>query len=320
MGTFDLALTNLTSPPVLAFALGALAIGLRSEVRLPEPVHAALSTYLLLAIGIKGGHELRSTELGELWAPALATLALGLVIPVVAFGAAKTFVRLSDADAGALAAHYGSVSVVTFTATIAFLDETGVAVEGFMTALLAFLEVPAIVVALVLVSVRQGGRDEWRPAVREVITGRSVLLLVGGIVIGVAADAVAYEKVEPLFVTLFTGLLVLFLLDLGSIAASRLSDSGRPSLRLVIFAIALPVVAGTCGVLAGTATGLSIGGATVLGVMAASASYIAATAAVRIALPEANPGYYLTASLAITFPWNLVIGIPLMYALARAVG
>lgn len=320
MANLDLALTNLTSPPVLGFALGAVAVALRSELRLPDPIHLALSTYLLLAIGIKGGHELRNAELGELWAPALVTLALGVAISIVAFGVARSVVRLDDTDAAAIAAHYGSVSVVTFTATLAFLDETGVAVEGFMAVLLALLEVPGIVVALALVSARRGGRSEWRPAVREVLTGRSVLLLVGGIVIGAAADATAYDKVAPLFVTLFTGLLVLFLVDLGSIAAARLRAEGRPPARLVVFAIAMPVLNGVAGVFLGSATGLSVGGATVLGVMAASASYIAATAAVRIALPEANPGYYLTASLAITFPWNLVVGIPLLYGLASATG
>lgn len=320
MAAIDLAFINLTSPPVLAFVLGALAVALRSELRLPEPVHVALSTYLLLAIGIKGGHELRTTDLGEVWAPALATLALGVTIPVLVFFFTRAFVRLDDANAAALAAHYGSVSVVTFTAATTFLDEAGVPVEGFMTALLAMLEIPAIIVALVIVSVRRGDHERWHQALREVLTGRSVLLLVGGIVIGLAAVPEAYVKVEPLFVGLFTGLLVLFLLDLGTIAAARLGESGRPSTRLVAFGIVVPVVNGLVGVLLGNAAGLSVGGATVLGVMAASASYIAATAAVRIALPEASPATYLTASLAITFPWNLVVGIPLLYAVSDGLG
>ncbi len=318
--TFDLALTNLTSPPVLAFALGAFAVAMRSELRLPDPVHAALSTYLLLAIGIKGGHELQGVDLSEFWAPLLATIALGVTIPFVAFVVARRFVRLDVTNAGAIAAHYGSVSVVTFTATLAFLDQSGVRVEGFMVALVAVLEVPAIIIGLAIVAVRLGGRSEWRPAVREVLAGRSVLLLVGGIVIGLAADTTAYEKIAPVFVTLFTGLLVLFLLDLGSLAAHRLREEGRVSPRLVAFGILLPACNGTAGVLLGTVTGLSVGGSTVLGIMAGSASYIAATAAVRIALPDANPGYYLTASLAITFPFNLVVGIPLMHEIARAVG
>lgn len=319
MDSLHLAIENLTSPPVLAFVLGALAVVLRSDLRLPDPIHTWLATYLLLAIGLKGGHALRGVEVGEIVGPAAATVVLGVAIPVVVFLVAWKAIRVPLVDAGSLAAHYGSVSVVTFTAALTFAASADFRVEGFMTSLVALLEVPGIVVALVLVSMRREGTD-LRAAVQEVLTGRSVLLLVGGLVIGFVTSEAAFLRVEPLFVDLFTGFLVLFLLDMGATAAARLRDSRGLRLGVVILALAAPVVLGVLGVLAGSLVGLSVGGAAVLGTMAASASYIAAPAAVRTALPEADPGMSLGAALGVTFPFNLAIGIPMLFVVSRAVG
>ncbi|MFM7271211.1 MAG: sodium-dependent bicarbonate transport family permease [Actinomycetes bacterium] len=319
MDSLHLAIENLTSPPVLAFVLGALAVALRSDLRLPDPIHTWLATYLLLAIGLKGGHALRGVEPGAVVAPAGATLLLGLVIPVVVFIVAERVIRVALPDAGSLAAHYGSVSVVTFTAALTFAASAGFRVEPFMTSLVALLEVPGIVVALVLVSMRREGTD-WRAAIHEVLTGRSVLLLVGGLVIGAVASEAAFVRVEPLFVELFTGLLVLFLLDMGATAAARLRDSRGLRIGVVVLALLAPVAFGLLGVLAGAVVGLSVGGAAVLGTMAASASYIAAPAAVRTALPDADPGLALGAALGVTFPFNLTVGIPLIFAVSRALG
>ena len=196
MDSLHLALENLTSPPVLAFVLGALAVALRSDLRLPDPIHTWLATYLLLAIGLKGGHALRGVEVGEIVAPAGATIALGVIIPIVVFVVSSKVIRVALADAGSLAAHYGSVSVVTFTAALTFAAAADFRVEPFMTSLVALLEVPGIIVALLLVSMRRDGTD-WRAAVHEVLTGRSVLLLVGGLVIGVVASEEAFARVEP---------------------------------------------------------------------------------------------------------------------------
>jgi hypothetical protein len=317
--SLHLAIENLTSPPVLAFVLGALAVALRSDLRLPDPIHTWLATYLLLAIGLKGGHALRGVELGEVVAPAGVTVLLGVVIPVVVFLVARRLIRVALPDAGSLAAHYGSVSVVTFTAALTFAASAGFRVEPFMTSLVALLEVPGIVVALLLVSMRREGTD-WRAAIHEVLTGRSVLLLVGGLVIGAVASEAAFVRVEPLFVELFTGLLVLFLLDMGATAAARLRDSRGLRMGVVVLALAAPVTFGLLGVLAGAVVGLSVGGAAVLGTMAASASYIAAPAAVRTALPDADPGLALGAALGVTFPFNLAVGIPLLFVVSRALG
>lgn len=317
MSSLELAVENLTSPPVLAFVLGGLAVFLRSDLRLPDPIHTWLSTYLLLAIGLKGGHALKAADPADLALPLVATLVLAVVVPTVVFAVARTALRCSTADAGSLAAHFGSVSAVTFTAATVFAAGAGYAVEPFMTALVAVLEVPGILVALLLASTRGTG-SSWKAAIHEVLTGRSVLLLAGGIVIGAVGHDSTYAKVEPLFVGLFTGLLTLFLLDMGATAASALKTSRALDVRKVVFALVAPLVFGTLGALLGAAVGLGVGGTGVLATMAASASYIAAPAATRLALPDANQGLSLSVALGVTFPLNLTVGIPLYFALARA--
>ena len=319
MNSLDLAIENLTSPPVLAFVLGALAVILRSDLRLPDPIHTWISTYLLLAIGLKGGHSLKGSELSTLISPAVLTIAFGIAIPAVIFFVTTKLLRLSAPDAGSLAAHYGSVSVVTFTAAMIFAAEADFITEPYLTSLVAILEVPGIVVALVLVSMKSDG-IKWRSAVHEVLTGRSVLLLVGGLVIGAVSSANSFSRVEPFFVGMFSGLLTLFLLDMGATVATRFATSGKPPLRMAIFAVISPIVFGTTGVIAAHAIGMSIGGSAVFGIMAASASYIAAPAAVRIALPNADSGLSLGLALGVTFPFNLTIGIPLAFILSRSIG
>ena len=319
MNSLDLAIENLTSPPVLAFVLGALAVILRSDLRLPDPIHTWISTYLLLAIGLKGGHSLKGSDISSLTKPALLTIAFGIAIPVVVFFVTTKLLKLNAPDAGSIAAHYGSVSVVTFTAAMVFAAEADFITEPFMTSLVAILEVPGIVVALVLASMKSEGVN-WRNAVHEVLTGRSVLLLIGGLVIGAVSSANSFSRVEPFFVGMFSGLLTLFLLDMGATVATRFATSGRPPLRMAIFAIITPIVFGSAGILAAHSIGLSIGGSAVFGIMAASASYIAAPAAVRIALPDADSGLSLGLALGVTFPFNLTIGIPLAFIFSRFIG
>lgn len=318
MDTLELVRLNLLSPIILAFALGIIATLARSDLKFPEPLYTALSIYLLLAIGLKGGAALSVTPLGEFGGPALATLALGLTIPLWSYAIVRRLGRMSVPDAAAIAAHYGSVSVVTFIASLAFLDGARVGYEGFLPTLVAVLEVPAIVVALVLARVRGGaGRGSWGTVMHEVLAGRSVLLLLGGLLIGALSGKAGLERVGAFFVDPFQGALVLFLLEMGMVAARRFRDLRKAGAFLLAFGIVMPLLHGTMGVWLGSVAGLSLGGSMVLGVMAASASYIAAPAAVRIALPEANPGYYLTASLAITFPFNLTVGIPVYFAVAQ---
>jgi uncharacterized protein len=315
----ELVSLNIFSPVVLAFALGLLATAVQSDLRFPDELYTALSIYLLLAIGLKGGAELAATPVAVIWRPVVATLVLGGFTPLIAYGVARRLGKLDVPNAAALAAHYGSVSIVTFLAALAFLDAVGSPAEAFLPTLVAIFEVPAIVIGIGIAR-RSAGGTRWGSVFHEVLSGRSVFLLVGGLVIGYIAGPAGLAPVTPLFTDLFQGVLMLFLLDMGMVAARRLRELRRTGLFLVGFGIAIPIVHGSIGVLAGTMAGLSVGGATAFGVLAASASYIAAPAAVRLALPEANPSYYLTASLGITFPFNLTIGIPLYYAIARALG
>jgi uncharacterized protein len=320
----ELLRINLLSPMVLAFALGVTATLVRSDLRFPDALYSALSIYLLLAIGLKGGVALATTPPAQLWLPALVTVAVGAATPLWCYGLLRGIGRFGIADAAAVAAHYGSVSVVTFIACQAFLDRAGVPYEGFMATLVALLEVPAILVALVLARsalVRAGNGGEaiaWRPLVGEVLAGRSIVLLAGGLVIGAAAGPAGMARVDPFFVTPFEGVLTLFLLEMGLVTGRRLGDLRAIGPFLLAFGIVVPVLHGLLGVLLGPLVGLSLGGTTVLAVLFASASYIAATAAVRLGLPEANPSLYLTASLAITFPFNLIVGIPLYARIAQA--
>jgi uncharacterized protein len=314
---YEAALTNLTSPAVVAFIIGLAAAAWGTNLRLPDAIGSLLSTYLLVAIGFKGGVALRHTELAELWGPALATLALGIVTPLVAFAVLSRLGRFGRQDAAAIAAHYGSVSVVTFTAATAAVVAVGLAYESYMPALVVLLEVPGIAIALLLAQRESSG--DVKEAIREAIAGKSVVLLGGGVAMGAVATAGAVTAVEPLLVTLFPGMLVLFLLDLGAMTGSRIQAVRKSGAFLLGFAVTMPLVFGALGLAAGAAVGMSVGGTAVLAVMAASASYIAAPAAVQIALPGANPALGLSASLGVTFPFNLVIGIPILLAGAQVV-
>lgn len=317
MEIINLVRLNLLSPMVLAFVLGVVATLVRSDLKFPEELYTGLSIYLLLAIGLKGGAELSETPLGSFWAPALVTLLLGVTIPIVAYGILRRLGRFEVADAAALAAHYGSVSAVTFAAVQTFLETLKIPYEGFMPTLVALLEVPAIIIALLIARVALGQRGNWGEVIQELLAGKSILLLLGGLVIGVLAGKAGLAQVAPLFVDPFKGALTLFLLEMGMVAARRFRDLRKVGAFLIAFGVLMPVANGAVGIWLGSLAGLSAGGAVVLGTLAASASYIAAPAAVRIALPQANPSYYLTAALAITFPFNLAIGIPLYYGLSN---
>jgi len=313
--SLELAVLNLTSVPVLAFALGLIAVALRTDLRLPDAVYQATSMYLLLAIGIKGGVALRESSASEIALPLVVTAILGVLIPVGAFWLLRWWTPLGRIDRGAMAAHYGSTSLVTFTAAIVFLEASSIAFEGYVATLLTVLEIPGIVVGLLLAKgLRGGGMGE---TLREVVFGRSVLLLAGGLAIGFLTGPVGYVRVEPFFGGLFTGVLTLFLLDLGMLTGRQLAAVRRAGPGLIAFAVAFPLLAGTAGTLGGVIAGMSVGGAMVLGVLCASASYIAAPAAVRLALPEATPSITLASSLGITFPFNLVVGIPIYLLIAE---
>lgn len=328
-------LESLLSPMVLAFLLGLVAVWVRSDLKVPEQFYAAMTIYLLFGIGLKGGAKLDSVALADFARPAVAALLLCALIPAWSFFILRRLGRFGSTDAAAVAAHYGSVSVVTFGASLAFLDARGIPHESFLPAVLALMEVPGILVALVLArSVGAGApvavpatahafvpaafrTGEWRRILHELLASKGILLLVGGLTIGLLSGKKGYEQVGPFFDAPFRGVLALFHLELGLSAGRRLADLRSAGAFLAGFAIVMPLLHGLLGVWLGRQVGLGLGGATVLGTLAASASYIAAPAAVRVALPQANPALYLTASLAVTFPFNVVIGIPTYFAFAR---
>jgi len=313
----SLLIENLISPVVLCFVLGMIARWIGSDLTIPEPIYQALSIYLLLAIGLKGGAALAETPLATLAAPAAATLVVAIITPVSAYFLMRRIGRLAIADAAAVAAHYGSVSVVTFLAAVEAVRRSGMTLEGYLPALVALLEVPGIIIALLFAS-RGSGTGGWKKALHEVVTGKSIVLLIGGLVIGWLCGPAKLADVQPFFSTAFKGVLCIFMIELGLSAGRRLRDAGRAGVRLLALGCIIPVVHGTIGVALATVAGMSPGGAAVFGAMAGSASYIAAPAAVRVALPHANPAYYLTLALGITFPFNLAFGIPLLQKLANS--
>lgn len=329
---------NFASPLTLSFALGVVARLLKSEFSLPRDIYAAISIYLLFALGLKGGVELSHSSLDAIFWPVMVTLLLGCITPLSSYVVLRRIGRFSVADAAGLAAHYGSVSAVTFLAAQQFVLATGQPLEGFLPTLLTLLESPGIHIALAIgaiqtaraeAQVRQSSNHgeaanasatvarDLRHVLHEVLTARSMVLLIGGLIVGAITGEAGYEPVKPFFEGLFKGVLTIFLLEMGVVAASRLGDLRQAGVFLVAFGIVMPILHGALAVILGNWAGLSVGGCTVLAAMAASASYIAAPPAVRMTLPQANPTYYLTASLAITFPFNLLAGIPLYFQIAQ---
>lgn len=318
---------TLTSPVILFFILGFLAAVVRSDLTIPEPFAKAMSIYLMAAIGLKGGVEVASTGFSSnLAAAAIAGLALSFTLPLIAFFLLKTFGKLGPIDAGAVAAHYGSVSVVTFVTAIELLTSQDMRPQGFMVGVMALMETPAIITGLLLARAASNKYNASKNdpggsnLLHEVLTNGSVVLLIGSFIIGMVAGSEGFAPVKPLFEVGFKGVLCLFLLDMGLIAARRLLQTRKITFPLALLGIALPIINGTIGTLVGSFIGLDVGSAAILGILSASASYIAVPAAMRLALPQADPGIYLSMSLGITFPFNILLGIPLFAAMAQALG
>lgn len=317
VSSWDLALSNLVSVGVLAFVFGFIAARIKSDVRVPEQIYQFLSIYLLFGIGLKGGHSLKSVTFEEVFAPAVTTIVAGALIPVFAYLSLRLIRTLSVVDRGSIAAHYGSTSLVTFSAALLFLESNSIYVEGFAPALLTLMEIPGLIVGIYLGSRTPGSEVKWSETLKEVLLGKTVLLLFGGLFIGAVSSNEGYEKVSPFFIGLLSGLLVLFLLHLGYLAGFNFSEVCKVGKPLIVFGLLFPVIVGVMGVALGSAIGLSVGGSTVLGVLCASASYIAAPAAVGVALPKANATLALMSSIGVTFPFNLIIGIPVYFKVAE---
>lgn len=319
----SLAGANLLTPMILCFALGLFAALARSELTIPEAVAKGMSIYLLFAIGFKGGVAVADHGLdGRLIAALLAGVALSFAIPFVAFALLKTMTRLSVTDAAAVSAHYGSISIVTFVTASSVLQSAGIEAEGYMVAVAAAMEAPAIISALYLAS-RFGGRAERMDADlwREILLNGSIVLLVGAFLIGLVTGQPGMARIESFIVSPFQGVLCLFLLDMGLVAGRGMRNAkGVMTGGVLFFGLLMPVIGAALGLAVGLALGLSTGGVALMMVLAGSASYIAVPAAMRVALPDANPSVYLTLSLGVTFPFNLIIGIPAWVAVASAVG
>ncbi|MCU0930657.1 MAG: sodium-dependent bicarbonate transport family permease [Serpentinimonas sp.] len=303
---------------VLFFLLGVFARLVKSDLRLPEPLYETLSIYLLLAIGLKGGVELSKQPMLDLLPQMLACMALGFAIPFVLVPVLR-LLGLSRVDAAAMAAHYGSVSVVTFAVASAYLARQGVPFEAHAALWVAIMEAPGIVAGILLARMGAGGASQiqWKELAHDVFFGKSVLLLAGGLIIGTVMGEAGTAPIDAVFVTPFKGVLALFLLELGLVAGGRLGDLKRYGVRLMGFAVAAPVVLGLAGALVGSLLGLSTGGVAIIATLAASASYIAAPTAMRMAVPEANAALSITAALGVTFPFNIVLGVPLYLEMAR---
>ncbi len=311
------SLDALFSPAILFFALGAFAAFARSDLAVPEAVAKGLSLYLMAAIGLKGGVAVSETGFTrDMAAAAGLGVALSLLIPLPAYALLRGFGRLDQVNAAAVSAHYGSVSVVTFVTCVEIFTAAGLPPQGYMVAVLALMETPPIVVALLLARRGQTIAAPKGALLHEAMLNGSVVLLAGSFLIGLVVGKAGYAPIAPMFDAGFRGALCLFLLDMGLVAAKRLRDSRALTARLAAIAIILPLANGGAGAMLGALAGLDAGSAAALAVLAASASYIAAPAAIRLALPQADPSLYLAMSLAVTFPFNITLGIPFYGMLA----
>lgn len=313
---------------VYFFLLGVLARLVKSDLRLPEALYETLSIYLLLAIGLKGGIELSKQPLAALAPQVAACMALGFAIPFALFPLLRGL-KISRPDAAALAAHYGSVSVVTYAVATAALTRQNIAYESHAALWVAVMEAPGLVAGILLArwGAQAGGAAAGRrqatgagslgALAHDVFFGKSVLLLLGGLAIGAVAGEAGTAPIEAVFIDPFKGVLALFLLELGLVAGGRLAEVRRFGAAILVVGVGVPPVLAVAGALVGWALGLSTGGVALLATLAASASYIAAPTAMRIAVPEANAALSITAVLGITFPFNIVLGIPLYVQLAQ---
>jgi hypothetical protein len=320
----DLIIQNIMNPPVLFFLLGMLAVFLRSELTIPQPLPKLFSLFLLISIGLHGGYELSKSGLTtDVAKGLLLAILMASIVPIYSFFILKT--KLDVYNSIAVAATFGSISAVTFITGITYLQTIGVEYGGYMVAAMTLMESPAIIIGLILAAIfaRQDSNGEkreqtkWGEIMREAFLNPSVFLLMGALLIGIMTGEKGWHSMEPFFGDLFKGILALFLLDMGLVAAKRISDLKKVGPFLIAYAIIMPIFNATVALMLASFFGLSKGDAFLLALLSASASYIAVPAAMRLSVPEANPGIYLPLSLAVTFPFNISLGIPLYYFLVN---
>lgn len=310
----SLVMSNILNPPVLFFFLGMLAIFVKSDLEIPPPIPKLFSLYLLFAIGFKGGVELAKSGINqEVLLAILAAITMACLVPIYTFFILK--IKLDPYNAAAIAATYGSISAVTFITASSFLQQLGIDFDGYMVAALALMESPAIIVGLILVSLFTRDQEErefsWPEVLQEAFLNGSVFLLVGSLLIGFLTGEQGWKVLSPFTQDMFYGVLTFFLLDMGLVAAKRIKDLEKTGPFLISFAILIPVVNAVIGLLIAKVIGMPQGNALLFSVLCASASYIAVPAAMRLTVPEANPSLYISTALAVTFPFNIIVGIPL---------
>ena len=303
--------TVLFSAPIIAFVVAMAATLLKVNLRVPESLYPIVSTFLLLGIGLKGGRELSEVSIDSFWKPLVAVLFFGLINPLLAFSLFRLITRLDEINSAALAAHYGSPSLVTFIVLLTTLDTRGITYGSYAAALFACLEIVGIVVALSLS--KKTTKDLRRKSlILEILRSPSIALIAIGILIGVIVGNARMVPTDSFFIDLVPGVLTLFLIEMGIIAAKHIADFRSIGFKLIFLAIAIPLINGGIGVLLAVLVGMSEGDVIVLGTLAGSASFVAAPAVVRVALPTASPSQYLTTSIGITFPFLITLGIPML--------
>ncbi|PSF34481.1 sodium-dependent bicarbonate transport family permease [Aphanothece hegewaldii CCALA 016] len=320
----NLILFNILNPPVLFFFLGMIAVFVKSDLEIPPPLPKLFSLYLLLAIGFKGGYELAESGLNtEVILSLLAAIIMACLVPVYTFFILR--LKLDDYNAAAIAAAYGSISAVTFITASSFLEKLQIPYGGHMVAALALMESPAIIVGLILVRVFAAKKEtneefSWPKVLHEAFLNASVFLLVGSLIVGMLTGEKGWQKLEPFTQGIFYGVLTFFLLDMGLIAARKIKDLKKTGSFLVGFSLLIPMLNALLGILLAKGLGFTVGNALLFAVLCASASYIAVPAAMRLTIPEANPSFYVSMALALTFPFNIIVGIPLYLEIIKLIG
>ncbi|CAC5344165.1 MULTISPECIES: sodium-dependent bicarbonate transport family permease [Planktothrix] len=321
----SLILFNILNPPVLFFFLGVLAVFCKSDLEIPPPLPKLFSLYLLLAIGFKGGYELSESGINtQIALTLMASIIMALVVPAYSFFILR--LKLDAYNAAAIAATYGSISAVTFITASSFLEKLHIEYGGHMVAALALMESPAIIIGIVLVRVfapAKEGENEafsWGKVLHESFLNGSVFLLVGSLIIGLLTGDKGWEKLQPFTQGIFYGALTFFLLDMGLVAAKRIRELKKAGSFLIAFSVFIPVANAILGIVIGKVLGFGEGNTLLFTVLCASASYIAVPAAMRMTIPEANPSIYVSMALALTFPFNIIVGIPLYLELIKLIG
>ena len=338
MDILQLIQSNLLTPIVLFFLFGIIAARIKSDLKMPEAISEFLPIYLLAAIGLHGGIEMRKTGFEEMLVPMLVAIGLSLLFKLNHYQILRRLGKFNIFDSYALASTYGAVGAVTFSVGLSFLKNQGVTSEGYLAAILAVLEPVAFILAIFLTNMavskqirtkKQSISDDEEldigmketktklsQVLKESITGKAIVILLGSIVIGYIIGEEGFEPISIVFDELFTGAIVIFMIEMGIIAGQRLEDIKKVGIFLTAFSVIIPTINGIIGVLVSTALGLSLGGAVMFGLLLASASFIAAPAVLRHAIPQANPSLYITSALGITFPYNIIVLLPIMFTVS----